>query len=260
MVPTIDQVDHSLPEKMNIQTDALIGNQCKSSSRETFQRQGKKIVYLNTTDRGVGRNRNLLMQNATADICIFADDDMRFVDGYPEVAEAAFNECPDADMLVFNLIEEHPQRYINQRVKRVYHHNYAKYGAARIAFRRLPLQSAGVRFHLSFGGGTRHGSGEDTIFLKECLKKGLKIYAVPYSLAEIDQNAASTWFSGYDARFFQDKGALYSCLHPLAWPAYAVRFLICYRKKFCSSMPFAQALKHMLVGGRQYHEEGRCSR
>ena len=180
---------------------------------------------------------------------------MRFKDGYPEIAVKAFGECPDADILLFNLIEKNPRRYINKKIMRVRRHNYAKYGAARMAFRREAVQTSGISFNLSFGGGARYGSGEDTVFLKECLDKGLRIYAVPYFLAEIDQEAASTWFSGHDVKFFRDKGALYACLHPVTWRAYIIRFVIRYRKKYSGEMTLMQALKHMLAGGREYLSE-----
>ena len=55
-----------------------------------FQKNGK-VTYLNMAERGVGKNRNAVLQNATADICVFADDDMTFVDGYPQIVERAFS-------------------------------------------------------------------------------------------------------------------------------------------------------------------------
>ena len=98
LVATIDRTDLALPEQMNIQTDTLIGNQCGYSSTEKTSVSGHNVVYFNTKDRGVGQNRNLLLQKATADICILADDDMRFVDGYPHIVERAF---PSAKMPIF---------------------------------------------------------------------------------------------------------------------------------------------------------------
>ena len=252
LVATIDQTDHSLVEKMNIQTDALVGNQCGSSSEETFDFHGNKVVYFNSAERGVGRNRNVLIRNTTADICLFADDDMQFVDGYPQIAQKAFEECPDADILIFNLIEKRPRRSVTKQITRINKYNYAKYGAARIAFRRQSVLSAGIRFDLSFGGGTEHGSGEDTIFLWDCIKKKLKIYAVPYALAEIDQTAVSTWFKGYNEKFFLDKGALYAHIHPVLWPLYSLHHVMRYRKKFGSSVSLTKAIHWMLKGGRAY--------
>lgn len=252
LVAAIDQEDHGLAYKMNLQTDALIGNQCSHASVDTFYIRDKRIDYLNTTERGVGRNRNLLLENATADICVLADDDMIFTDDYPQIIEKAFKECPDADILIFNLIEKTPRRYINKNIKRVRLHNYAKYGAARLALRRQSVISSEITFSLLFGGGAVYGSGEDTVFLKECLEKGLKIYSVPYYLAEIDQEASSTWFTGYNRKFFFDKGALYACLHPFFWPVFAVRYLIRYKKKYINTISFIQALKGMIDGGNEY--------
>lgn len=255
LIVTIDQPDHALVEKMNVQTDALVGNQCGRNATEVFLWRERHITYLNTSERGVGKNRNLLLENTTADICVLADDDMVFVDGYPQIAEKAFSECPHADILVFNLIEKHPRRFVNKRIRRIGFHNYGRYGAARLAFRREALLASGIRFHLLFGGGAAYGAGEDTIFLHDCLKQGLRIYAVPYALAEIDQEAPSTWFTGYHTQFFHDKGALYACLYPRTWPLYVLRYLLCHRKKCLQSLSFPQALHHMFAGGKNYLKE-----
>lgn len=255
LIATIDQKDKLLPEKMNIQTDAVVANQCGRISKEEDYINGHRVLYLNTAERGVGKNRNLLLNNASGDICIMADDDMRFVDGYKKIAEKAFEECPLADILVFNLIEKNPKRYINKKIVRVRWNNYAKYGAARIVFKREKIVASGVRFSLLFGGGAIYGSGEDTIFLHDCLKKRLRIYAVPHALAEIDQSAPSTWFEGYNEKFFHDKGALYACLHPAGWLLYALRYVIKYRKRYGNYIPVLQALKHMFIGGKEYIAE-----
>lgn len=255
LVATVDQRDHSLVDKMNIQTDALIGNQGDRNSVEVFSKGNQKITYLNTDKRGVGRNRNLILENASADYCIFADDDMRFLDGYPETAEKAIRECPDGDVFIFNLYEKNPKRYRITQIQRVRWYNFARYGAARLVVRRQKLADAGIQFSLLFGGGARYGSGEDTIFLRECIKKRLKVYAVPYFLAEIDQNASSTWFQGYTAKFFQDKGALFACLYRIMWPVYIFRYLIRYRNRYRAEMHCTKAMRHMLSGGFAFRRD-----
>ena len=252
LIVAIDQTDHTLVEKMNIQTDTIVGNQCDSVSTDIFRMHGRKITYLNTMERGVGRNRNLVLKNAEADLCVLADDDMRFIDGYPEIAEKAFHECPDADVLIFNLIEKKPRRFQNTRIRRIRCFNYAKYGAARLAIRRKSIVDAGITFNTLFGGGAHYSAGEDTIFLKECLNKGLKLYAVPYALAEIDQESESTWFKGYNEKYFYDKGALYAYLYPTLWPLLSIRFLLCRAKKYKGEISTGNALIYIMKGGRAY--------
>lgn len=253
----IDQKDHALTEKLNIQTDTIIGNQCGRTEIETFSFRGHQVTWLHAADRGVGKNRNRLLDYAEGDFLILADDDMRFVDGYPEIAARAIEACADADVYIFNLIERHPRRYVNREIACVGRRQYARYGAARLMLRREAVERAGIRFSLEFGGGARYGSGEDTIFLRDCLNKGLKLYAVPYALAEIDQEAPSSWFSGYNEKFFRDKGALYACLYPRIWPVMAIRFLLVHRKRFQGGLPLRDAVRAMLSGGKAFVAEKR---
>ena len=58
LVATMNQNDHSLIKRMNIQTDAIVGNQCNRDSIEEFCYNGRNITYLNFCEKGVGLNRN----------------------------------------------------------------------------------------------------------------------------------------------------------------------------------------------------------
>lgn len=252
LIVTVDQHDFSLIEKMNVQTDAVVGNQSDFVSEQSFCRKNHTVTYYSTTERGVGRNRNLVLEKASADICVFADDDMRFVDGYPAIVTSAVLEAPDADLWIFNLIEKHPKRCVNTKLRQIRRTNYARYGTARIAFRRESIERLNIRFSPLFGGGSCFGSGEDTLFLKECLDKKLKIVAVPYSLAEIDQNAASTWFTGYHKKYFFDKGALYQALYPHAAPLFCIRYLLKYRKRYQRTVTMLEGYRAMSHGRKKY--------
>ena len=78
LVAAMHQKDHSLLEKMNIRSDAIVANQCDRNEFEDFTWNGHKIRYLSFAERGVGLNRNNALMRATGDICLFADDDMRY--------------------------------------------------------------------------------------------------------------------------------------------------------------------------------------
>ena len=47
LVAAMGQEDHSLIKKMNLKTDAIIGNQCDKNSIERFEENGNKFCYLN---------------------------------------------------------------------------------------------------------------------------------------------------------------------------------------------------------------------
>ena len=56
LIVTMHQKDHSLLEKMNIQTDAIVGNQCDVNQVEDFVWEGHSIKWLSFDERRVGLN------------------------------------------------------------------------------------------------------------------------------------------------------------------------------------------------------------
>ena len=130
LVAAMGQTDHQLLERMNISSDVIVGNQCGHDSIERFAHRGNRAMYLNFAERGVGLNRNNALMRADGDICLFADDDMVYRDDYVAVVTEAFRQHPDADVLIFNLDEPVPTRYVIPRVMRVHYLNYLRYGSA----------------------------------------------------------------------------------------------------------------------------------
>ena len=68
-------------------------------------------------------------------------------------------------------------------------------------------------FNTLFGSGATYSCGEDTLFLKELIEKGLKLYKTPIRIASVDMSD-STWFKGYNEKYFRDKGALIEAAYP----------------------------------------------
>ena len=217
LVATMNQSDHSLIEKMNIQSDALIGNQCNRDSVEHFVWNDYNISYYNFAERGVGLNRNNTLMRASGDICLFADDDMIYVNGYPTIVENAFHDYPDADVIIFNLIEQPPRRFVISTPTRINYLNYLRYGTARMAVKLSSIKNNGIYFNQCFGGGTEHSHGEDNIFLTSCLKHGLKIYAIPEYIATLTETRISTWNNGYSLKYLKDQGFLYKAISKRWW-------------------------------------------
>ena len=74
LVAAMNQDDYSILDKLNIQSDVIVGNQCEHNSIKEFEYKGYKAVFLNFAERGVGLNRNNALMRAAGDICLFADD------------------------------------------------------------------------------------------------------------------------------------------------------------------------------------------
>lgn len=216
LVATMHQTDFSLIDKMNLQGPAVIANQADTVSFQHAPGQDD-VVMVTTNTRGVGFNRNLALSYSKGDFCALADDDMIFDDGYEQIIRQAFEEVPDADMLIFNLDTissmGREARRVNTRVKRLHLFNILNYGAARIVFRRDSVQKANLFFTLLFGGGCQYSNGEDSLFLVEALRRGLRVYTYPKRLAVTVENE-STWFHGYDEAYFHGRGCWIAAAFP----------------------------------------------
>ena len=95
----------------------------------------------------------------------------------------------DADLIIFNIKILNPNRQgsIITENKKINFFNYMKYGSCRIAFRKSRVDKYNIRFDELFGAGATYTSGEDTIFMNDCLKHGLKIYTCPDTIAYVKQ-------------------------------------------------------------------------
>ena len=247
LIATMNQNDHSLLEKMNIQTDAIVGNQCDRNDVERFNYNGHNIAWYSFAERGVGLNRNNALMRATADIGLLADDDMVYVKSYDEIVKKAFQEIPDADVIVFDLIYPHGDRCPIKKIQRLNKKNCMRFGTARLAVRLSRIHLNGISFNLCFGGGAKHSSGEDSLFLNECLNKKLKVYSYPAVIAKLQDERESTWFQGYNDKFFYDKGVLYYLLNRKFCGLFAGYHCIKHRIKY-KTYGWFNAWKQMRVG------------
>jgi glycosyltransferase involved in cell wall biosynthesis len=254
LVATMNQIDESLYKKMNLQMDAVIANQCDRNDYKEYSINGNKIKIISTTGRGVGKNRNIALLNATADIILFADDDMVYEDKYQKGVISAFESLPDADIILFNIEKTIKEKndYIIKSIDRVRIYNFLRYGTLRIACRRDGILKANLWFSLLFGGGAQYSSGEDSLFLREALRKGLKIYKYPFKIA-ITSNDTSTWFKGFNKKYFKDKGVFLANAFPF------LKYLMCIYysikcKKYTKDYNSFQIFNMILKGIREYEK------
>ncbi|CDC06859.1 putative uncharacterized protein [Clostridium sp. CAG:343] len=249
LVATMYQKNHTLLKKMNIKSNAIIGNQCNCNGVEKFKYNEHDITYLNFNEKGVGLNRNNALMRATGDICLFADDDMIYKDNYVEIVEKAFNENPKADVLIFNLIEKNPRRYIIKKKCKINYFNYMRYGTARIAVKLKSIKENGIYFNQCFGGGTEHCHGEDNLFLTECLNKKLNIYAIPEYIATLTEERESTWEQVTIDKYLEDQGYLYKKISPRFYKVLCLQNAIKRRKFYGNSI--IKAYLKMLCGSKK---------
>ena len=72
----------ALAEKMNLQSDAVIINQCDENTYLEYEYGGNTIRGYSFAEKGVGLSRNNALLRAKADIVLFSDEDIVYHDGY----------------------------------------------------------------------------------------------------------------------------------------------------------------------------------
>lgn len=240
-----------LVEEMHIETDAVIVNQCGRYATESFSHSGRAIRVFHMAERGVGLSRNTALMRADGDICLFSDQDIVYETGYEQKILQAFEKCPNADLIVFNIeVGEERRTYYNTEVKRVRWYNCGRYGAVSFAVKRRRLFESGVTFSLLFGGGAKYSAGEDSLFLKEFMDRGYRVYTSPAVIGR-ERAGDSTWFSGYHEKFFFDRGVLYHFLYGPFAKLWGFRFLFVHRGKMCGEIPMREAYRLMKEGIRK---------
>lgn len=248
LVAAVKQTPLELAEKMNIDSDAIIVSQGNVHDHQILSYKGHEIEYFAMEKKGVGLNRNTALMHAKAGICLFSDEDIVYEDGYAQKVLEAFEAYPQADMLLFNVnAMAGRETYHNDCFGRVRWYNCGRYPTYSFAAKTEKLHKNNLTFSLLFGGGARYSNGEDSLFLRDCMRAGLKIYKVPVNLGH-ETERESTWFRGYNEKFFYDRGVLYRHLYgPLAKPL-AFRFLLAHGKQMCGEIPRKEAYEIMKKG------------
>lgn len=250
LVATVGQADCSLAEKMNIKTSAVIANQGGSWRYE--EADGGRVRMVTTDTKGVGINRNLALQLAKGDILLFADDDVTYYDGTLQGVRDAFRQLPDADVIFFGIDMTRDAEVFDKRrnkTRRVHLWNSLRYGAARMAIRREAVLKHRLAFSTLFGGGCPYSSGEDTILIRDCFRAGLRVYSHSYVLGRCAKDTSS-WFSGYNDKYFFDRGATVACAFPKTKHLMKWHFAYSACKK--TGVPIKKILQQMDRGIRAY--------
>ncbi len=239
-------------EKMNLQADSIVINQCDYNGFEEYEHSGSTIRCYSFAEKGVGLSRNNALLRARGDIVLFSDEDIVYDDGYADEVINAFEEHPDADMLLFNVsVEADRATYHTESEHRVHRWNCGRYPTYSMACRREKLHKKNITFNLLFGGGAKYSCGEDSLFIQECLKKGLKVYALPITIGK-EVPRPSTWFNGYTDKFFYDRGVLYKALYGGLASPMAYRFLLRHKETMLQDRSVSDAYRLMKQGMKEY--------
>ncbi len=254
LISALNADPDSLINGMNIDCDAVLVNQCDFNDYTTIEAQSGTVKIWSDTTRGVGVNRNKALSLSSGDIILFADDDIVYNDGLKETVLREFEAHPEADGIFFNLnVDVSRRTFFNDSYGPVSKLNCGRYPTYSLAVKRSRVKDAGVTFSTLFGGGAKYSCGEDSLFIMNLLKADLKLYKTPTVIGseQLRNGGESTWFKGYNEKFFFDRGVLYAFLYgPLALPL-GIRFVLLKRAEMCREISPFKAVKLVAKGIRK---------
>ena len=172
--------------------------------------------------------------------------------GYKEIIKEGYKKYPDADIITFYVDNiDANRRKIKRKEGKINFVKSMRIQSVQITFKRQSIIDKGIKFNEKFGSGTELYMGEENIFLIECLKKGLKIYYIPITIATIQDNN-STWFKGYNKKFFYVKGIVFYKMSKILYPILILQFAIRKRKLYNNNVKTLKAIQYMFNGIKKY--------
>lgn len=230
LISTMGRVDFNFINNMNFTEDVLVVNQ-KSTSKETLHINDTNYCcdIINTPEIGLSNSRNMLLKNASGDICVIGDDDLIYRKNYSKAIRDAYKSYSNADIIVFRFSEssEIDTRTPFDMPKRLNIFNISKVASVEITFKRQSIVDANILFDPVIGLGTYIGTGEENAFLADSLRKGLKIQYVPFTICHClpDDNRVK-WKNGYNSDYFIKKGAAFYRIFGIKWQLFAIAFIM----------------------------------
>lgn len=248
LMSCMHQSDDTLVRNSQLNGNVLMINQCDHEDYVEYRTVSGTVRMFSTKDRGLTRSRNMAIANARGDICLVCDDDEVFVPDYENAILTAYHDHPEADIIIFKMANRAPS--FPDQPMRLRFPKTMKVSSWQISFRRERLRESGVRFDELLGAGTGNGAEEELKFLLDSERAGLVIYYVPVVIASVAQEA-STWFSGFNETFFENRGATtrYILGTGLA-TLYAVYYVLRKKSLYQQNLSTGAALRATLRGIR----------
>jgi len=149
------------------------------------------VIYKKSKIKGLSRNRNITTSMASSDICLFADDDVKYKREWLNDLIIYFKENPRMDILTFKIKTNESEPQYKEYQNHFFMHDLRsifQVSSIETAFRLNKIKDAGLSFDENYGLGTNFNFGEENIFLMDALSKGLKIKYIPYYIVNHPYN------------------------------------------------------------------------
>lgn len=211
LISCMNQQDHSILAKSNVNSDAVVINQCDHDSIEEFDFLNKNnrkchVKFVNTTERGLSKSRNMAIANSWADVCLICDDDEVLEDNVENQILESYSRLDSAGVIIFSLIRKDCDKTYPKGFRKLGYIQLLKTSSHQITFNRVAILNNGICFNEEMGSGTGNGPSEENTFLMDCKRSGLEMYYNPIDIATVYDNGESQWFKGFTEDYFFKQG------------------------------------------------------
>lgn len=139
------------------------------------------IRVINSFEKGLSKSRNLAIQNAMGDICLLADDDIIYLEGFNQTILQSYSSNKKADLITFKTLSTESIPYSNYPRELGKLGSFCKYVLSiELSFKLKSIVDAKVRFNENFGLGATYMDSENYVFLKDVMAiKNFRLLFVP---------------------------------------------------------------------------------
>lgn len=179
--------------------DIIIVNQTTEDKMLSSPFSNVKVI--NSLERGSPASRNLAIKNAIADVCLMADDDIVYEPNLKQTIINAYKECPNADMISFEAINENGNQYTNYFPEGIHNKkSLKKIFTWVITFKRDAFKENNIFFNHHFGVGSTFKGETEYVFLRNAFDKSLQMQHVAKTIV-MHPNISSGVLMGSDNAF-----------------------------------------------------------
>ena len=196
-----DRLTNISPPKLSLAHEVLISVQ--NPQKVSYPKPSYDCEILESTQTGVAKSRNLVLENSEGKYLLFADDEIRFKSEAILEAIEYLEKNPRVDLVLArtedtasNLRKSYPAS--KTALTRF---NSAKAATYEMLVRVSSIRSKQIRFDEDFGAGVAQYLGDEYIFISDLLKSRGKAVFLPITIAiHPVESSGSDWGSERDLK------------------------------------------------------------
>jgi len=211
----------------------------------------KRVNYYSTNSKGLAINRNFGIAKATNDYIWLLDDDIKCASNVTEILSNAIIKCNSAKVISFKMADIQSGEDLKTYDPVTKRHNIfslLNVSSVETIISRKLFINHNLKFDERFGVGTNWPTGEENIFLSDCLKFTRDIYYYPSVICFHPKETSGQQLA--TPQMAEAKGAMFSRIFGRFALIICILFIIKKRKLVSPSLRLLNYLK-LMSGGIQ---------